>query len=105
MFKRLFQSMNNLKKSCFGRNTRPIGELVLVKWFLNQIYLLSNFSNTLSINDMRLIGRRDFAWDKSFPGLGIKTILTCLQLIGIYPKAKVALSSINNLHQGSSKPC
>jgi hypothetical protein len=43
---------------------------------------------------MRLIGLRDFAWDKGFPGLGINTTLMCLQLIGIYPKAKLALSNI-----------
>jgi hypothetical protein len=44
---------------------------------------------------MRLIGHRDFAWDISFPGLGIYITLTCHQLMGIYPKAKLALSSIN----------
>jgi hypothetical protein len=36
MFKRLFQSVNNLEKSCFGRHTRPIGEMVPAKWYLNQ---------------------------------------------------------------------
>jgi hypothetical protein len=36
---------------------------------------------------MRLIGRRDFFWDDNFPGLGINTTLTCLQLMGMYPKA------------------
>jgi hypothetical protein len=36
MFKRIFQSMNNLEKSSFGRHTRPIGKLVPVKWFLSQ---------------------------------------------------------------------
>jgi hypothetical protein len=32
---------------------------------------------------MRLMGLRDFVWDKGFPGLGINTTLICLQLIGI----------------------
>jgi hypothetical protein len=32
---------------------------------------------------MRLMGFRDFFWDRGFPGLGINTTLMCLQLIGI----------------------
>jgi hypothetical protein len=35
-FERLLQSVNNVEKICFGRHTRRIGELVPVKWFLNQ---------------------------------------------------------------------
>jgi hypothetical protein len=45
------------------------------------------------MNDVRLMGLRDFAWDNDFPGLGINTTLICLQLTGIYPKAKLALSN------------
>jgi hypothetical protein len=44
---------------------------------------LPQYLSILSINDMRLIGLGDFAWEKDFPGLGIKTTHTCLQLIGI----------------------
>jgi hypothetical protein len=54
---------------------------------------------------MRLIGRRDFAWDNGFTGLGINTTLICIQLMGKYPKAKLAVSSISNLPPSSSKPC
>jgi len=48
---------------------------------------------------------RDFAWDSGFPGLDINTTLICLQLMGIYPKAKLALSSSKSLLESSSKPC
>jgi hypothetical protein len=44
---------------------------------------------------MRLIGLRDFARDNGFPGLGMNTTLICLQLMGMYPKAKLALSNIS----------
>jgi hypothetical protein len=54
---------------------------------------------------MRLMGLRDFAWDKGFPGLGINTILICLQLIGIHPKAELALSNIKSFPTSSLKPC
>jgi hypothetical protein len=53
---------------------------------------------------MRLMGLRDFAWDNGFPGLGINTTLICLQLMGIYPKAKLALSSFKSFPASSSKP-
>ena len=39
------------------------------------------------------MGLRDFAWDNGFPGLGIIATLMCLELMGIYPKVKLALSS------------
>jgi hypothetical protein len=45
---------------------------------------------------MRLMGHRDFTWDNDFPGLGINTTLMCLQLMGMYPKAGLVLSSIKN---------
>jgi hypothetical protein len=110
VIKGLFQSMNNLEESCFCRHTCPIGKLVLMKWFFSTrtpplICLSINFSSVLSIKDMRLIVRRDFAWDISFLGLGIYTTLMCLQLMGIYPKAKLALSSIRSLPASSSNPC
>jgi len=54
---------------------------------------------------MRLMGLRDFAWDNGFPGLGINTTLMCLQLMGIYPQAKLALSSNRSLFASSLKPC
>jgi hypothetical protein len=54
---------------------------------------------------MRLIGLRDLAWVKDFPGFGINTTLVCLQLIGIYPKAKLALSNFNNFPPSRLKPC
>jgi hypothetical protein len=46
---------------------------------------------------MRLIGRRDFAWDNDFPGLGMNTTQIYLQFMGKYPKAKLALSSFDSL--------
>jgi len=54
---------------------------------------------------MRLMGLRDFAWDNGFPGLGINTTLMCLQLMVIYPKARLALSSSKSFPMSSSKPC
>jgi hypothetical protein len=54
---------------------------------------------------MKLIGRRDFAWDNVFPGLGIYITLTCRKLMGLYPKAKLALSNIRSLLASSSKTC
>jgi hypothetical protein len=54
---------------------------------------------------MRLMGLRVFAWDKGFPGLGINTTLVCLQLIGMYPKVKLALSNTKHLPASSSKSC
>jgi len=54
---------------------------------------------------MRLMGLRDFAWDSGFPGLGTNTTLICLQLMGIYPKAKLVLTSNKGLLASSSKPC
>jgi hypothetical protein len=53
---------------------------------------------------MRLMGHRDFAWDINFPGLGVNTTLICLQLMGIYPKAKLALSNIKILLASSGNP-
>jgi hypothetical protein len=43
---------------------------------------------------MKLMGLRDFIWDRGSTGLDINTTLMCLQLIGIYPKAKLALCKI-----------
>jgi hypothetical protein len=54
---------------------------------------------------MRLMGRRDFAWDINFPGLGMNTTLICLQLMGMYPKARLALSNIRSLLTSSENPC
>jgi hypothetical protein len=54
---------------------------------------------------MRLIGHRDFAWVIDFPGLGINTTLMCLQHMGIFPKARLALSIIKILPASSSNPC
>jgi hypothetical protein len=54
---------------------------------------------------MRLMGLRDFAWDKGFPGLGINTTLICLQLIGIYPKDGLARTNTISFPTSSSKPC
>jgi hypothetical protein len=51
------------------------------------------------------MGLRDFAWDSGFPSLGIKTTLICLQLMGIYPKAKRALSSVISLGAGDWIVC
>jgi hypothetical protein len=65
----------------------------------------SNFSSVLSIKDMSVMVLRDFAQDRGFPGLGINTTLMCLQLIGIYPKAKLALRNIKSFPASSSKPC
>jgi hypothetical protein len=53
----------------------------------------------------RLMGRRDLAWVSGFPGLGINTTLVCLQLIGMYPNGKLALSSIELFPPSISKPC
>jgi len=36
---------------------------------------------------------------------GINTTLMCLQLMGIYPKTKLAFSSSKSLPASSSKPC
>ena len=67
--------------------TCPIGILVLVKWFFNQDtspdMSINKFLKYFEYKDMRLIGRRDFAWVSDFPGLGINTTLVCLQLTGI----------------------
>jgi len=57
-----------------------------MKWFFNQ-----NTSPDMSIKKFfkcfeykrRLTGLRDFAWVSGFPGLGIKTTLVYLQLMGI----------------------
>jgi len=54
---------------------------------------------------MGLMGLRDFAWNNGFPGLGINTTLLCLYLMGIYPKAKLALSISGSFPANSSKPC
>jgi hypothetical protein len=59
----------------------------------------------LSTIDMRVIGRRDFAWDINFACLGINTTLMFLQLMGIYHKAGLPLSNIRSLLASSSNPC
>jgi len=59
----------------------------------------------LSINDMRLMGLGDFTWDSGFRSLFINTTLICLQHMGIYPKAKLALSNSKGLSASSSEPC
>jgi hypothetical protein len=51
------------------------------------------------------MGLRGFAWDNGLPGLGMNTTLMCLQLMGIYHKAKLALSSIKSFPEGTSNPC
>jgi hypothetical protein len=56
----------------------------------------------LSVKDKRLIGLRNFAWDKGFPDLGKNTTLLCLRL---YPKAKLALSNNKMFPASSSKGC
>jgi hypothetical protein len=57
------------------------------------------------MTDMRLMGRSDFAWDIVFPGLGMNITLICLQLMGMYHKAKFALSNIESLLASSEDPC
>jgi hypothetical protein len=64
------------------------------------ICLSSNFSNVPSMNDVRLMDRSDFVCD-DFLGLDIYTTLICLQLIGMYPKAKLAISSISSFPPSS----
>jgi hypothetical protein len=54
---------------------------------------------------MGLMGLRDFAWDKGFSDLRINITLICLQLIGMYRKAKLGLSSTIGFRASSSKPC
>jgi hypothetical protein len=81
------------------------GEVVFQPRHHPRYVLSSNFSSVLRIKDMRLMGLRNFAWHKGFPGLGINTTLICLQLIGIYPKAGLAISNTVSFLASSSKLC
>jgi hypothetical protein len=53
---------------------------------------------------MRLMGRRDLTWVYIFVGLGISTTLICLQLMGMYPKAKLTLSNIKKFLANTENP-
>ena len=61
---------------------------------------INNFLKYLGIKDMRLIGRRDFAWVSGFPSLGTNTTLVVFNsmeysimlnwlavALGVYPPA------------------
>jgi len=67
--------------------------------------LRSDTYSTAHIDDVRLIGLRDFAWEKGFPGVGTNTTLICFKLMGMYPRDKLALSDIRTFPASSSKPC
>jgi hypothetical protein len=53
---------------------------------------------------MRLIGRRDFAWDIGFPGLDMNTALMCLQLMGMYPRPDLLLVALQVCSQAVQIP-
>jgi hypothetical protein len=61
--------------------------MVLMNWFFDQDtspdVSMKKFVKTFEYKNVRLIGRRDFAWVTGFPCFGMKTTLMCLQLMGI----------------------
>ena len=49
------------------------------------IAIIKKCSNSTRQNIKKRNYKHAFAWDKSFPGLGINSTLVCLQLIAMYP--------------------